>query len=62
MQNHVGLHPGRRVNGHRFRPVPTLAPRDVEVVVEPVDFEGGPDLVHEWGLQSFPASDPPANW
>jgi len=20
------------------------------------------DLVHEWGLQSFPASDPPANW
>jgi hypothetical protein len=20
------------------------------------------DMVHEWGLQSFPASDPPANW
>lgn len=20
------------------------------------------DLVHEWGVQSFPASDPPANW
>jgi hypothetical protein len=20
------------------------------------------DLVEEWGLQSFPASDPPANW
>jgi hypothetical protein len=21
-----------------------------------------PDWVEEWGLQSFPASDPPANW
>jgi len=21
-----------------------------------------PDLVDQWGLQSFPASDPPANW
>lgn len=20
------------------------------------------DIVDEWGLQSFPASDPPANW
>ena len=20
------------------------------------------DLVDEWGMQSFPASDPPANW
>jgi hypothetical protein len=20
------------------------------------------DMVDEWGLQSFPASDPPANW
>jgi hypothetical protein len=20
------------------------------------------DMVEEWGLQSFPASDPPANW
>jgi hypothetical protein len=20
------------------------------------------DVVHEWGVQSFPASDPPANW
>ena len=38
---------------------------------QPRDREAGPteqtawiaqDIVDEWGLQSFPASDPPANW
>jgi hypothetical protein len=24
--------------------------------------EGARDIVQEWGEQSFPASDPPANW
>jgi hypothetical protein len=27
--------------------------------LESTDLE---DIVDEWGLQSFPASDPPANW
>jgi hypothetical protein len=31
-------------------------PEEVRSVPVPVD------IVEEWGLQSFPASDPPANW
>jgi hypothetical protein len=54
------------------RPVP--APPLVVVVDLPVVPDDGPaprtappdrrsvDVVEEWGLQSFPASDPPANW
>lgn len=55
---------GRRVNGHRLRTgsVAGLGHHDVEVVAEPVAAESRRDLVDEWGLQSFPASDPPANW
>jgi hypothetical protein len=28
----------------------------------PPGFEQTGDIVEEWGQQSFPASDPPANW
>ena len=33
-------------------------PRRLRVATDP-DFD---DIVDEWGEQSFPASDPPANW
>jgi len=39
-----------------------VSSRAQDVAVEPVVPERGTDVVHEWGLQSFPASDPPANW
>jgi hypothetical protein len=42
-----------------------LVLRDVLDLVPPV--EAGPeqpvdDIVEVWGMQSFPASDPPSNW
>ena len=37
------------------------APARVEVVApRRPDFDD--DIVEQWGLDSFPASDPPANW
>lgn len=53
---------GQRVNGHRAFPESTRLVRPIDIVVEPIPVEHDADIVHEWGLQSFPASDPPANW
>jgi hypothetical protein len=49
--------------------VRTVVPEIVEVaeehrVVAPVTARVSPaaDIVEEWGIASFPASDPPSNW
>lgn len=35
----------------------------IAIAAEPYESErSGRDIVQEWGEQSFPASDPPANW
>lgn len=39
------------------------APPTTSLNGEPTDAEAqSSDIVDEWGMQSFPASDPPANW
>jgi hypothetical protein len=49
--------------------ISTIEERKWDVLVEPVALvpalvvpEPASDLVDVWGLDSFPASDPPANW
>ena len=37
------------------------APVDADATEVP-DWDSAWDLVDQWGAQSFPASDPPANW
>jgi hypothetical protein len=57
-------HLDQHVNEHRA-PQPPVSPvvhPAVEVVSEPIPSNEGLDIVYEWGIQSFPASDPPANW
>jgi hypothetical protein len=46
------------LGGDRTRHVVPIVrhPEEARSIPMPVD------IVEEWGLQSFPASDPPANW
>ena len=39
-----------------------VEPSWVPIVLPTVEEVTELDIVHEWGLGSFPASDPPANW
>ena len=60
----IRVSPGEGVNGDHGRPKPVdvLIQPAHEIVAQPAASRDELDLVDEWGLQSFPASDPPANW
>ena len=54
-----------RVRREALAPViPLAAPRVVPTAPAPVVTvaEAAPDPVDVWGMDSFPASDPPSNW
>ena len=35
---------------------------DPSTTIQAREVDAAHDIVDEWGMQSFPASDPPANW
>ncbi len=43
-------------------PAAVMAPAAEPDATEVPDWDVAWDLVDQWGAQSFPASDPPANW
>jgi hypothetical protein len=51
-------------NGRKIRSVPrtTVGHLSAPVRSGSPAATGSSDIVQEWGEQSFPASDPPANW
>jgi hypothetical protein len=53
------INPGRRELDMTSR---TTAARARTTFVDAVDLDLVDDLVDVWGNDSFPASDPPANW
>jgi hypothetical protein len=54
--------PWPRCADRRAEPTSSLGQREAESKVASEAIPPEHDIVHEWGIQSFPASDPPANW
>jgi hypothetical protein len=44
------------------RPAATIATQLERDATEALAWDLAWDIVDQWGAQSFPASDPPANW